>query len=61
METVISVNQWDRRFFPVESDYRYSPFRIILERRVSENQGEYVAAGTNFNIQDFLTPQETWI
>jgi hypothetical protein len=46
----LTVSQWDERLFPLNSQYEYSPFHVVLHR-TEDGHSVFVNAGKHFFIQ----------
>lgn len=41
----VSMSQWDRKLFPINNPYKYSPLHIVVEKKQSKTKGTVVASG----------------
>ena len=53
-EGFISVSQWDKRFYPENRGYDYSPLHLILQKTESDGHVSFVNAGNDLLIQPLL-------
>ena len=47
----LSISQWDEQLFPSQLNYKYIPFRVIVEKKGENGKTSYITSGNhNFDL-----------